>query len=118
MQIRIDLFTWHPAPDVSTQPKMILTHWRVFINAQGERFLTGVLPNGSTLRVTTPIQAVDLVSRMWRTQSGRIYETPGPPAESLELCQALALMVGIVDPSTHPDDVTDVFWADMQRAVQ
>jgi len=118
MQIRIDLSTWRPAPDVSRQPTTVLTHWRVFINARGERFLTGMLPNESTLRITTPIEAVDLVSRIWRTQSGRVYETPGPPAESLALCQVLALMVRIGDPSTHPGDVTDLFWAGMQRAVQ
>ena len=118
MQIRIDLSTWRPAPDVSTQPTMVLTHWRLFTNAQGECFLTGMLPNHSTLRITTPIEAVDLVSRMWRTQSGRVYETPGPPAESLALCLALALMVRIGDPSTHPGDVTDLFWTGMQRAVQ
>ena len=114
MQIRIDLSTWRHAPDVSTQPTMALTHWRVFTNAQGECFLTGMLPNHSTLRITTPIEFIDLVSRMWRTHSGRVYETPGPPAESL----ALALMVRIGDPSTHPGDVTDRFWAGMQRAVQ
>ena len=118
MQIRIDLSTWRPAPDVSTQPTMVLTHWRVFINARGDRFLTGMLDNEFTLRITTPIEAVDLASRIWRTQSGRAYETPGLPAESLALCQVLALMVRIGDPSTHPGDVTDLFWAGMQRAVQ
>lgn len=97
MEILIDWASWRQAPEVRAQPTMVLTHWRVFTNARGERFLTGMLLNQSTLRITTTIQGVDLVSRMWRTQSGRVYETPGPPAESLALCQVLALMVRIGD---------------------
>lgn len=118
MTLLMDLSSWRPAPDVSAQPRMVLAHWRAFMDAHGERFLVGMLPNHSTLRITTPVQSVDLVSRTWLTESGRVYETPGPPAESLALCQAMALMMHIEEPTAHPGDVTETVWAGMQRAVQ
>ena len=118
MQIRVDLSTGRPVPDVSTQRAMVLTHWRVLTNAQGEHFLTGMLLNQSTLRIMALIDAVDLMSQMWRTQSGRVCGTPGPPAVSPALCYVLALMVRVGDPSTHPRGVTDMFRVGMQHAVQ
>ena len=43
MELLIDFASWRQAPDVSVQPKMMLTVWRLF-EIQGERFLVGVIP--------------------------------------------------------------------------
>ena len=118
MQPLIILSSWRLAPDVNAQPTMVLAHWRVFMDAGGERFLAGMLPNQATLRITSPIQAIDLVSRTWLTESGRAYETPGPPAASVLLRQMLALLMRTEDPTAHPEDVTDTVWTGMQRAVR
>lgn len=118
MEILIDWASWRPAPDVNAQPTMVLAHWRVFMDSGGDRFLAGILPNQATLRITSPVQAIDPVSRTWLTESGRVYEAPGPPTDNVELCQVLALMVCIGDPTAHPKDVTDTVWVRMQRAVQ
>lgn len=118
MQPLIILSSLRPAPDVNAQPTMVLAHWRVFMDAGGERFLAGILPNQATLRITSPIQAIDLVSRTWLTKSGRVYETPARPTESVVLRQVLALLMRTEDPTAHPEDVTDTVWAGMQCAVQ
>lgn len=92
MTPRPDLFVFfRHAPDVLAQPRMVLSDWRLFDDGQGY-FLAGLLPNGRTMRVTTPIQSVDRASRTWRTSSGRVYETPQPPTASSDLCALLATM--------------------------
>jgi hypothetical protein len=72
------------APDVLAQPRVLLSDWRVF-DAGAGCFLAGLLPNGTTMRFTTPIQSVDPAARIWRTWSGRVYETPLPPTTDSEL---------------------------------
>lgn len=118
MKLLIDFSSLRPAPDVSAQPRMQLSNWRVFTGHQGEHFLLGLLPGRGTLRITTAIQAVNPITRVWRTQSGRHYETPGPPTQDGQLREQMGLMArssGLPDDSR---DDTDAIWTAMQRAVQ
>lgn len=118
MDLLIDFASWRQAPDVSVQPKMALTAWRLFEVEGRERFLVGVLPNQKTLRVTTQIQTVDPVSRTWRTQSGRLYETPSPPTENPQLHEQMRLLICASGIHGAVLDVTDEVWNAMQSAVQ
>ena len=117
MDLLIDFASWRQAPNVSVQPKMMLTVWRLF-EIEGERFLVGVIPDQKTLRVTTPIQTVDPVSRTWRTQSGRLYETPSPPTQNHQLQEQMRLLVYASGIHGAVLDVTDDVWNAMQSAIQ
>lgn len=118
MYFIVNVLSLRPAPDVSVQPAMLLTDWRVIAGQGGDRFLLGLLSNQKTLRITTAIQTVDPVTRTWRTLSGRFYETPSPPTQNLQLQEKMRLLVcadGIHGPVL---DVTDDVWTAMQSAVQ
>lgn len=118
MEILINWSSWRPAPDVNAQPRMQLTNWRLLMDYEGARFLVGILPSQHTLRITTAIQAVDRVSRTWRTQSGRVYETPGPPTDDRKLREQMGRLARASGLGEGSRDVTDVVWRAMQRAVQ
>lgn len=118
MEWLIDLSTWRPAPDVSAQPKIQLAYWRVLMDYAGTRYLVGLLPNNATLRITTAIKTSELVSRTWRTQSGRVYETPGAPTEDWQLREQMSLLARASGLGEGSRDVTAVVWRAMQRAVQ
>ena len=51
MHLAIDPATWHPAPGVAAQPRVVLAHWRLFISHGCGRYLAGVLAGRATLRV-------------------------------------------------------------------
>ena len=110
--------TWRPAPAVGAQPRVVLAHWRVFMSCERQRFLAGMLPRHMTLRVTSAIVDADFLARTWRTRSGRVYETPGPPARDLALCALLASMVCANESIDQVIDVSESVWSDMQRSVQ
>ena len=118
MHLAIDFSTWRPAPTVGAQPRVVLAHWRVFVGCERRRFLAGMLPRHKTLRVTSAIVDADSLTRTWRTRSGRVYETPGPPARDLALCALLASMVCTYESIDQLIDVSEAAWSDMQRAVQ
>ena len=113
-----DFPSWRQAPDVRAQPEMLIVAWRVFKDQSGERFLVGLLPNGITLRTTTPIVIVNVVSRSWLTQSGRLYQTPGPPTQDIQLQETMRLLVQAGGVCGALSDATEEIWAAMQRAVQ
>lgn len=118
MELIIDFSTWRCAPDVSAQPRLELADWRVLMDYEGERFLIGILPNRATLRITTSLRAIDPGTRMWVTQSGRVYETPGPPTESTQLREQMARLARATGLGEGSRDVTAAVWRAMQRAVQ
>jgi hypothetical protein len=80
-----------PAPQVSDQPRVTLTDWCVFRSGD-DRFLAGVLANGTTMRCTTAVRTMDPFTKIWVTSSGRRYETTGSPArpEVRALLQVMA----------------------------
>lgn len=118
MELIIDFSTWRCAPDVSTQPRVQLADWRVLMDYEGERFLVGILPSRATLRITTPLRAIDPSTRMWVTQSGRVYETPGPPTEDRQLREQMGLLARANGLGEGSRDVTAIVWRAMQRAAQ
>ena len=114
----LDFSSWRDAPDVRTQPQMCITAWRVFEDQGSDRFLVGLLPNEITLRTTTAIVMVDPVSRTWLTQSGRLYQTPDPPTQDIQLQKTMRLLVQAGGVCGALSDATEEIWAAMQRAVQ
>ena len=118
MHLAIDPATWRPAPGVAEQPRVVLAHWRLFIGHGRGRYLGGVLPGQATLRATSAIVAANPLTRTWRTVSGRMYETPGPPARDPALCARLASMVTTDKMNNPPLDVTDAAWLEMRQALQ
>ena len=80
------LVNHRPAPTVEMQPTAVIRRWQVVKPTFGEALLVGVLPNGFTWRVTTPIVAFCASARCVTTRSGRRYELSGPPAvDALDL---------------------------------
>ena len=118
MQLSIDPSTWRPAPGVGAQPWVALAHWRLFIGHGRRRYLAGVLSGQATLRVTSALVSADPLTRSWRTVSGRVYETPGPPAQDPALCALLASMVATDEMTNPPFDVSEAAWSNMRRALQ
>ena len=118
MSLSIDSSTWRPAPGVAAQPRVVLAHWRLFIGRGRGHYRAGVLPGQATLRVTSDLVAADPLTRTWRTGSGRVYETPGPPARDSSLCALLASMVATDELNNPPVDVSEAAWSDMRRALQ
>ena len=118
MELIIDFSTWRCAPDVSAQPRIELADWRVLMDYEGERFLIGILPNRATLRITTALQAIDPSMRVWVTQSGRVYETPGPPTGDRQLREQMGRLARVSGLGEGSCDVTDVVWRAMRLAVQ
>ena len=118
MELIIDFSTWRCAPDVSAQPRLELADWRVLMDYEGERFLIGILTNRATLRITTVLRAIDPSTRVWVTQSGRVYETPGPPTEDRQLREQMGWLARASGLGEGSRDVTDVVWRAMRRVVQ
>jgi len=105
---------WAPrrAPDVSAQPRMALSGWRILDLGHGQEILCGWLPNGSTLRKTSPIAWFSQSLREIVTSSGRRYELVGPPAtdpESLVL-MAWHLEASGCDVADEIADITSLYW--------
>ena len=117
MQI-IHLSLWSDAPSVSIQPKLMIAAWRVFEDQAGERFLVGLHPNGTTIRTTTAIERVDPVSRTWLTQSGRLYQTPGPPTQDIDLQETMRLLVQVGGVCGELSDATNEICTAMARAIK
>ena len=118
MRLFIDFSTWRAAPGVGAQPQVALAHWRLFMGRGRSHYLAGMLRGQATLRVTSAIVAADPLTRIWRTRSGRLYETPGPPAPDLALCALLASMVCTNESVDRVIDVSEAAWSTMQRALQ
>ena len=70
------------APSVESQPTVAIRSWQVVTTADGEARLAGVLENGYTWRVTSPLVVFNPSTRCITTSSGRRYELNGPPAVS------------------------------------
>ena len=97
------------APFVTEQPRVRLDQWCV-LGDGSSLYLAGVLANGSTLRVTTAIVSLDPVTRTWRTSSGRVYDTPGPPARDPQLRELLHQMASVLHRNFVLTDKTVECW--------
>ncbi|MBB6559277.1 hypothetical protein HNP48_001944 [Acidovorax soli] len=103
-----------PAPDVASQPKVDLHHWRILQLGCGSLHIAAQLDSGS-FRVTTALLAVDIASRVVKTESGRSYHLDAPPEEDAML---VALMIANVacDPVAITNDVSDAVWRAMESS--
>ncbi len=70
--------TW-ASRDVAAQPRVWLTSWRVLETDYGTRHFIGHSVEDNIGRVSTPISAFDLATRMGKTMNGREYKLLGPP---------------------------------------
>lgn len=102
------------APDVSEQPLVWLSDWRVICDGEQNLYLFGLRPESTKLRMTTAIQAVDYRTRTWVTASGRRYVTEMAPGANLTP-ELLALAVGMHGLPGVCVDVTDGVWTEMLR---
>jgi hypothetical protein len=103
------------APAVGAQPSVVLIEWRVFAFGSAV-ILAGVLANGRTLRVTTPVRALQPATRTWTTSSGRIYQTPNPPASDEKLRAVLDRFAQVHAGTCDVADVTEDFWRRIRGA--
>lgn len=103
------------APDVRDQPRVLVHEWRMY-QVGVHIHLAGFLANRFTCRITTPEGAVNAPSRQVHTDSGRICELVGPPANDF---QALAVINARLSQlfGTIDADVTMSYWDNMQAAV-
>lgn len=98
-----------PAPEVFAQPEVDLHHWRVLQRGNGSLHIAAQLDSGS-LRVTSPLIAVDLARAILRTESGRSYRLCEPP-EKDPLLQLLVVVNATRDLVTVSGDVSERIWA-------
>ena len=103
------------APSVSLEPKVIIRRWRIVKTAMNEELLAGILPNGYTWRVTTPIMAFYSAARCITTQLGHKYKLGGPPAvDGLDLLVIEAQLA--LNQVGHSSDTSEIYWQAMAQA--
>lgn len=66
---------------VATVPRVRLGSWRVFQVATGSRHFAGENLDKGTGRVSTAVVTYDGSTHRGLTESGRVYELVGPPAD-------------------------------------
>ena len=103
-----------PAPSVSEQPVVRLRDWRVISANDGNLYLLGLRFHHEQVRMTTAIQTLDYVHRLFVTASGRRYLCDVPPGDSLTRAHILVSAVHAALPMPV-SDVTHAVWAEMQR---
>lgn len=99
------------APQVSEQPEVDLHHWRMFRAPSGDTRLSAEI-NPGTMRITTPVVAVDIPKACCITLSGRRYRLCCPPEDGellRALIQANAERSGLVGAA----DVSDSIWSEI-----
>jgi hypothetical protein len=93
-----------PAPNVLDQPRVQTRQWRL-LRYGDHHFLMCQRVGASTVRVTTPIQSMNLASMTVQTGSGRVYELLGPPSDDpafladVQLNLKLSGLQGVTDVS-------------------
>lgn len=110
-----DFFFVSPAPDISEQPAVRLSNWRVLQDANGRQFLAGLDIGAQTLRITTAIVRMGPTPRDATTRSGRQYRIEGEPARDareLDNLRRVAAIRGLTDPI----DATEVAWDAIQAS--
>lgn len=107
--MEIYFYNDRPAPEVPAQPEVDLHHWRVLQRGTGSLHIAAQLDSGS-LRVTSPLLAVDLPRGILRTESGRSYRLCEPP-EKDPLLHLLMVMNASRDLVTVSGDVSERIWA-------
>ena len=105
------------APSVQSQPVVSIRRWRIVTTASGEEHLTGLLENGYTWRVTSPVVEFKASARRIWTSSGRQYELVGPPAidgADVIVIAAQLLINGLVD----TENTSEIYWQATTNACQ
>jgi len=77
------------APEVEDQPFVCPSQWRVIKVNDSSLRLALLVNAGKTVRVTTPLVAMDPVLRRVRTKSGRVYRLDGLPSDDELLISTL-----------------------------
>ena len=104
------------APSVESQPVVCIRRWRIVATANGEEYLTGLLENGYTWRVTSPVVEFKASARRITTSSGRQYELIGLPAVDLAdvtVITAQLLINGLAD----TENTSEIYWQAMANAI-
>lgn len=98
------------APPVDDQATVDVLSWRLFQAPAGALHLM-TYRDGQTVRVTSPVSAVDLKRRTLATSSGRLYKLLASPEEdrmAVALLRANAIRVGLLGAI----DVSDDAWTE------
>lgn len=96
-----------PAPPVSEQPEVRLSHWRIY-QVEGAHRLVGYCLDSGCYRVTTPLRALDLDAGTAVTASGRRYQLLGPTALPEDWPTAMSNETIAVIAGADPRGVRDV----------
>lgn len=86
---------WQSRP-VDQVPEVVLEDWRILETGSGARHLVGLRQCKGTVRVSSAVVSIDLVTGLCTTCSGRKYVLEGAPSAALseshtvwqEWCQA------------------------------
>jgi hypothetical protein len=114
--LEITLTNGREAPPVCDQPDVELQTWRVVEDQWGTRRVLGILGQ-NTIRVTTPIQSLNPVSRLAVTHSGRRYHFHQAPVTERAVVAAM-LLHAFDHHVVVTRDVSDQLWALMQESIQ
>lgn len=99
------------APPVEEQATVEALSWRLFLASTGALHLM-TYRDGQTVRVTSPVSAVDRKRRTVTTSSGRVYNLRAAPEEdhmAVALLRANAIRVGLLGAI----DVSDDAWTEL-----
>lgn len=99
------------APAVSAQSDVVFLTWRIVEDAQGERSVLGLM-GLHTVRLTSPIQSVDVATRIVVTGSGRRYHLQQAPTTDPIVIAAMMLHA-LTQRVVVTRDVSDEIWSEM-----
>ena len=108
MSVLFQFVNERDAPPVSVQPLVSIRYWRAFEAASGQKHLLIVLQSGS-LRITSSIAAVDLLTSTLITQSGRRYQLLDAP-EQRQTERAILAAYAVSAGLANATDVSDALW--------
>jgi hypothetical protein len=103
-------------PVLASEPTVRPLAWRIVRSSTGSSHLVAVVHSRS-LRMTSPLQNADVVSRTVITQSGRVYELDAGPADDP---QTVVMLMARARLELHDDceDVSVQIWNQMLRLAQ
>jgi hypothetical protein len=99
------------APDVDREPSVHPAAWRIIRAAAGAHHIVALTEAGS-LRLTSPIRSINVVTRIAETESGRVYEIEDGPARDPETVELLMARPAFGLQGGY-EDVSDAVWLDI-----
>ena len=110
-QLVITLAKERNAPSVANQPDVNFLAWRIIEDALGEHRALGLM-GPHTIRMTSPLQSIDTVTRTIVTESGRRYHLHQEPATESGIVAAMFLHA-LTQRVAVTRDVSDDIWTEM-----